>query len=89
MIGARPAGSALDQEHGQGEEQVEVLQAGLREGGLPFLIQAAAGVNAVSQQQPRGFQAEFTDLGSVLRAGLQGLLHQEHQRGLHCFTIDS
>lgn len=79
MVGAHPSGSALDQEHRQREEQVKVLQAGLRQGGLPFLIQTAAGVNAVSQQQPRGFQAEFADLSSVLHAGLQGLLHQKHQ----------
>lgn len=79
MVGARPSGSALDKEHRQREEQVEVLQAGLCQGGLPFLIQTAAGVDAVSQQQPCGFQAEFTDLSSVLHAGLQGLLHQKHQ----------
>lgn len=89
VIGANQRCSALDYEHSQREEQVKVLQACLSEGGLTILIQTAAGVHTMSQQQLCGFQAEVTNLSGVLHAGLQGLLNQKHQRGLSCFTVYS
>lgn len=47
--GADPAGPALDQQHRQREEQVEVLEAGVRQGGLVVLGHAVARHQAVSQ----------------------------------------
>lgn len=88
VIAAIQGGTALDQEHGQRKEQVKLLQAGLRQGELAILAQTAAGVHAVSQQQPGDFQAEAADLSSVLHAGIQSLFYQKHQRWFHGFPIN-
>lgn len=88
VSGADPTAPALDQQHGQREEQVEVQEAGVRQRGLVVLGLAVARDQAVSQQQLGGLQAELADLGSVPGVGAQSLFHQEHERGHHPFTLD-
>lgn len=77
MRGADPTGPALDQQHRQREEQVEVLEAGVRQGGLVVLGHAVARDQAVSQQQLCGLQAELANLSSVPGTGAQSLFHKE------------
>lgn len=85
---ANPTGPAVDQQRRQGEEQVEVLEAGVCQRGLLVLGHTVARDQAVAQQQLRGRQAELANLGSVLGAGAQSFFHQEHERGHHAFTVN-